>query len=112
MKMFQLDPGICCSGLSGYLADTIITVSLPCGHFGLHGRYIGNPALKALPLEDTEFNLCHVQPAAVFGRIMNFKLLRQPFGFLGANVSSSEAISTMPWVFKLSITRRTLIASG
>ena len=96
--MFQLDPGICRSELPGYLADTIITVSLPCDHFGLHGGYIGNPALKALPLEDTEFNLCHVQPAAVFGDNEFRSRSASRLASSGANVSSSEAIPTMPWV--------------
>ena len=53
----------------------------PGRHRTLHRGTIAQPAAKALALEDTQFDLGHVQPIPVLGRVVNLGLVGQPFGF-------------------------------
>ena len=42
-----------------------------------------NQSVEALSAEVAKFNFSHIQPTAVFGRVMNFQFIRQPFGLCG-----------------------------
>jgi len=44
----------------------VVSISFPCIHFGLHGFHIGNPAIKALSFQDTEFDFYNIQDGPQF----------------------------------------------
>lgn len=49
---------------------------------GLHGCHLGNAAVKTLPLDNTEFDFRHIEPAPVLGCVVDFKSFRQAPGHL------------------------------
>ena len=65
------------------LSRSVVSVSFPCSHLRLHGCYVGNPAIKALSFQDTEFDLRHVQPATMFWCVMDIQSFRQTSGLPG-----------------------------
>ena len=56
--------------------------------------WVFHALIQALPGEDGEFDLGHVQPGAVFGRVMDFQPLGQAAGFLGwvSRVQAGDAV--------------------
>ena len=52
-----------------------ITALLPSGRFITQGVLVGNARVKDLSVEDTQFDFSHVEPTAVFGRVMDLQLL-------------------------------------
>src|SRR3954447_25433809 len=54
-----------------------IAVGDPGGHFLLDSRPVGQPAVQALALQDTQLDLGHVEPTAMLGRVMDFQLVGQ-----------------------------------
>ena len=45
--------------------------------------HVGEAAVETLALHDTEFNFSHVQPTAMFGRVVEFQFLAQSSRFVG-----------------------------
>lgn len=54
---------------------------LPGLDLSLHSRYLGDPAIETLPFQHAEFYLRHIEPATMFGSVMNLKPFRQTPGF-------------------------------
>ena len=59
-------------GLSGMIA-----VSIPGGNFGLESGEVREAALKGLAREDGEFDFSHVEPRAMFWRVIDFETIEQ-----------------------------------
>jgi len=53
---------------------------LPGGGLPLQGRPVGQPAVQALSGQHGQFDLGHVQPAAVLGRVVQLQLVGEPPG--------------------------------
>ena len=49
----------------------------PVGHLVGQGGGVGDAAIQALPAQDTQFDLGHVQPTAMFGGVMNLQPVDQ-----------------------------------
>src|SRR4030042_1073959 len=56
----------------------VITVVLPHSDVALHGFKVGNSRARPLPTKGAKLAPRRVQPAAMFGCVMNFKTFRQP----------------------------------
>jgi hypothetical protein len=78
----KLNASINCFELPDNVFRTIVSRLLPCSHMCLHFGYFGDTAVKALPLENTQLDFRHVQPASMLGGLMNFESFRQKFCFL------------------------------
>ncbi len=66
---------------------SLITLLFPSFDFMFESLFICNAALQALPLQDTQFDLRHVQPTAVFGRVMNSNFSTSRLASAGSNAS-------------------------
>jgi len=49
---------------------SVVAAALPSGDLLDQGRPVGDPPIETLGRHDAEFGLSHVQPAAVFGRVV------------------------------------------
>ena len=56
----------------------LIAVGLPCVDFAGEDLLVGDAAIQTLGRENAEFGFRHVEPAAVFGRVMPFEALDEP----------------------------------
>jgi hypothetical protein len=68
IESFEFKAGVCGFEVpvDGFVAR--VSVVLPGGGFVEEGREVRDASSQALLCEDTQFNLGHMQPAAVFGR--------------------------------------------
>ena len=55
----------------------------PRRHFSLQHRPVRDPAIQTLAGEHAELQLGHIQPGAVFGRVVDLQLVGHAFGLLG-----------------------------
>ena len=60
------------------LGVVLVAVILPCVDFVGEDWLVGDAAIQTLRREHAEFGFCHVEPAAVLGRIMPFEALDEP----------------------------------
>ena len=80
------------SGIRGFeLPDNflgaIVSRFFPGSDMGLHDRHFWYPTIKTLPLENTESDFRHIEPASVLRCVMNFEPFRQPPRLLGSKAS-------------------------
>src|SRR5450830_462361 len=54
-----------------------VSALLPSGYLGAERGPIGQALAKALTLQDTNFDLRHVEPACVLGRVVEFNASQQ-----------------------------------
>jgi len=55
----------------------VIAVCVPGGDFCLEGWEVSDAAIKALFGEGSPFNFRHIQPRAMFWRVMEFKTIKK-----------------------------------
>ncbi len=79
--MFEFDTCISGSKSPVHSCFACVPVLCPGDDFAFQGRPIGYPLVKALPAQDTQLNLRHVQPATMSGCVMEFQSLPNPPGF-------------------------------
>jgi len=60
----------------------IVPVILPRGNVASHRFQIGDLPVQTLSVHGIQFNLGHVEPTAMFGRVMDLRAFRQLPGFL------------------------------
>ena len=84
--MFQFDSSVTGEKLPVNVRLPIVPVLFPSGNMAVHGFKVRNAPIQALPDQGTQFDLRHVEPAAVFGRVVDFKALGQPSASCGSNV--------------------------
>src|SRR3989339_165916 len=65
-----------------YLGLSVVPVVLPGANMSLHSYQIRNTPIQALSVQGTEFNLSHVEPATMLGRVVDIETFRQPPGLL------------------------------
>jgi len=53
----------------------IVASLLPCRHFLTERLDIGDAAIQALAAQDGEFDLHHVEPGGMLGRVVELQLL-------------------------------------
>src|SRR3972149_3954328 len=73
--MFELDAGIGSSESPIYLACAGIPALLPRADLLMEGRLVGDPSVQTLPTQNTQFDLGHIEPTAVLGRVVNLQLV-------------------------------------
>ena len=56
-----------------YLGLPVIPIAIPRGDVALHSYQIGNSSIQALPIQGATLDLCHIEPTAVFWRVMDFE---------------------------------------
>ena len=72
----------------------------PIGHSGLHDTHLVNTIGQALSRLSTQFDLCHIEPVAVFWRAVEFQAIEQPPCFVrleGFVDHSADAVSVGGW---------------
>jgi hypothetical protein len=52
----------------------LVAIGFPISNLSLEESFVSHPAVEALGGENTQFGLCQVEPAAMFRRVMPFKL--------------------------------------
>jgi hypothetical protein len=52
----------------------LVALFLPGGDFTDESLFLRDAPIEALPLQDAQFDLGHIEPGAVFGRVMKFQL--------------------------------------
>lgn len=83
-------------------APLCVSIALPGSHFGLQALPGFHPAIQALATEDANFDLRHVQPAGVLGRVVELNRRSKMVALLRPSTSSKHFLK---WMFKLSRTR-------
>jgi hypothetical protein len=51
-----------------------IAVAVPGGDLGFQGRLVGDATIQALAVQYTQFDFSHVEPAPMFGRVVDLEL--------------------------------------
>ena len=62
-----------------------IAPPLPVRDLGHEHRFVGDSAVEALPDHDPDFDLDHVEPAGVLGRVVEFEAAQDSPRFGGVN---------------------------
>src|SRR4051794_39751188 len=70
VKPLQLDPGVGCGELPISLGMLLVADLLPGIHFLDQGLLVGDTSVETLRGQDAEFGFCHIEPTAVFGRVV------------------------------------------
>jgi hypothetical protein len=65
-------------------ASLLVAVGLPGVDFALQEVYAGDSTIQALATEDADFDLCHVEPTGVLGRVVKAHAAQQFAGRLAA----------------------------
>ena len=73
-------------------ASLCVSRLLPCIDFGLQGMAIGDASIQALAAEDANFDLRHVEPARVFGRVVKLDAAQE----LAGRSLTQHIIETFP----------------
>src|SRR4051794_38572458 len=63
------------------LRFSLVAFSFEGSNFTFQKGFVGNSSVQALPLENTNFNLGHVQPTPVFRGVMKLEFVQNPTGF-------------------------------
>ena len=61
-----------------------IAFAFPCGDLGGQEVLVVPPTIQALAIHDANFRFRHVQPTAVFGRVMKLDLVQETSSLLGS----------------------------
>ena len=69
-----------CSNVGGFelpidLGLLAVSLFLPCGGFVRKRLFVGNSSCKALSRQNVQFNLSHIEPTAMLGRVNNLQTL-------------------------------------
>lgn len=80
--MFQFDSGIIGEKLLADRRLPIVSVLFPSDDVAAHGFEVRNTPIQTLPNQGAQFDLRHIEPAAMFRRVVDFKTLGQPSGLL------------------------------
>ena len=73
-------------------ASLCVSRFLPCIDFGLQGMVVGDASIQALAAEDANFDLGHVEPARVFGRVVKLDAAQE----LASRSLTQHIIETFP----------------
>src|SRR3954453_13231087 len=71
----QLDPRLVGCELPLNASAGGITLSLPGLDLSVENLALADAAVQALAVQHTDLDLCHVQPAGMFGRVVEFQAL-------------------------------------
>ena len=82
IEPFELGTGRFGGELPVDLGLDLVAAGLPGTHLRAHGLNVCNAAVEALAYHHIDFNLGHVEPAAVFGRVNELKAIPQCFGLV------------------------------
>ena len=83
VKPLQFYAGVGGSELPICLGVTLVAVFLPGGDFADQGLLVRDAAAQALGLQNAQFGCSHIQPAAMFRRIVPLEPFDQPACFGG-----------------------------
>src|SRR5215210_4583091 len=78
IQLLQLDPGVLRREPPAHLRFCSVSMFLPRSDFRSQHRHFVDPAVEALAGKDAQLRLCHVQPTAVLGRVVDLQSLPQP----------------------------------
>lgn len=82
-----------------------VASALPLVDFEPQAISAGHASIQALPAEDSDLYLGHVEPTGVFGGVVELHACQQPFGRALAEYVSEALSDFRKWMFKLSRTR-------
>ena len=80
VQSLQLNAGVGCGELPVRFGVVLVAAVLPGGDFSDEGLLVGNAPVEALRRQGAEFGFSHVQPTAMFGRVVPLEPLDQPTG--------------------------------
>ena len=83
VKPFELDAGILGRELPVDFGLKVVAATLPGGDLASHGLDAVDAPVQALADHDVDFDLGHVQPAAMLGRVDKLEAIPQRLGLLG-----------------------------
>ena len=76
--MFQFHAGIGGGETPVYSDDFLVPLLHPCLDLPMQGGLVWNPAIQAASHQGTQFNLGHIQPTAVLGRVVEREACSEP----------------------------------
>src|SRR6476469_1644023 len=83
IEPLELDPSIVGGETPIDRASTLVALTNPGRHLPFDGLPIAKAPLQTLALEDAQFNLCHVQPTPVLGRVVDLQFVCEALGLGG-----------------------------
>ena len=89
--------------------DFIVTIRFPRGNLGAQYADFWDSSIQALDFQSTEFDLGDVEPAAVFGRMVDFETAGQAVRLFGREglVERGQIVGV-----EISMTKQTFSAAG
>ena len=78
IQMFQFHAGIGGGETPVYSDGFLVPLLHPCLDLPMQGGLVWNPAIQAASHQGTQFNLGHIQPTAVLGRVVELEACSEP----------------------------------